>query len=76
MYPYHDIAFIRCRCPEFLHLVTSAILATDVSSQETQKKIQDRYERVVILSDEDEGLSEFEKTQCVVEQLLLLAGTY
>jgi len=63
--------YILQMCPEFLHLVTSSVLATDVSSQERQKKIQDRFERVVILS--DEGLSEFEKTQSVVEQILLLA---
>ena len=57
-----------------MHIVTSAVLATDVSSQERQKQIQDRFERVVFLS--DEGLSEFEKTQSVVEQILLLAGKW
>lgn len=58
-------------CPEFLHLVTTAVLATDVSSHERQQKIRGRFERVVIRS--DEGVTEFEKTQAVVEQILLLA---
>lgn len=64
--------FILQLCPEFLHLVTSAILATDVSSVERQTKIKDRFERVVLRADED-GVSEFEKTQTVVESVLLLA---
>lgn len=58
-------------CPEFVHLVTSAVLATDVSSQERQQEIKDRFERVTIKP--DENVSEFEKTQAVVEQILLLA---
>ena len=66
------IPFIIPRCPEFLHLVTSSVLATDVSRKERQEKIQDRFERVVIHP--HEGVSEFEKTQAVVEQILLLAG--
>lgn len=63
--------FILQLCPEFLHLVTSAILATDVSSIERQKKINDRFERVVVRADVD--VTEFEKTQTVVESVLLLA---
>jgi len=58
-------------CPEFVHLVTSAVLATDVSSQERQKEIKDRFERVTTTP--DGNVSEFEKTQAVVEQILLLA---
>ncbi len=54
-----------------MHLVTSAVLATDVSSKERQAQIQERFERVVIQA--DQGVTEFEKTQSVVEQILLLA---
>ena len=63
--------FILQLCPEFLHLVTSALLATDVSSAERQTKIKDRFERVVVRA--EDGVSEFEKTQTVVESVLLLA---
>ncbi len=58
-------------CPEFVHLVTSAVLATDVSSQERQKEIKDRFERVTTAP--NENVPEFERTQSVVEQILLLA---
>lgn len=63
--------FILQLCPEFLHLVASALLATDVSSVERQTKIKDRFERVVVRT--EDGVSEFEKTQTVVESVLLLA---
>ena len=58
-------------CPDFLHLVTAAVLATDVSNKETQTKIQERFERVIIVKDED--VTEFDKTQACIEQMLLLA---
>ena len=65
------VSQLYIRCPEFMHLVTSAVLATDVSSKERQAQIQERFERVVIQA--DQGVTEFEKTQSVVEQILLLA---
>jgi len=58
-------------CPDFLHFVTAAVLATDVSNKETQTKIQERFERVIIVKDED--VIEFDKTQACIEQMLLLA---
>jgi len=58
-------------CPDFLHLVTAAVLATDVANKETQAKIQERFERVLIIAYDD--VTEFDKTQSCIEQLLLLA---
>jgi hypothetical protein len=60
-------------CPEFIHLVTSAILATDISSKETQRKVQERFDRVIIATDKDYAVTELDKTQSVVEQITLLA---
>ena len=58
-------------CPDFLHLVTAAVLATDVASKETQARVQERFERVLIISQDD--TTEFDKTQSCIEQILLLA---
>ena len=58
-------------CPDFLHLVTSAVLATDVANKDTQAKIQERFERVLIIAQED--VTEFDKTRSCIEQILLLA---
>lgn len=54
---------------EFLHLVRSAILATDVANSSTQQIIQDRFERLI---NESSG-NALEATQTVVEQILLMA---
>ena len=58
-------------CPDFLHLVTAAVLATDVANKKTQTQIQERFERVII--DKDEDVTEFDKTRACIEQMLLLA---
>lgn len=69
-FPELSTAILRL-CPLFLHLVTSAVLATDVASPDIQSKIRTRFERVVIIQDED--VTELDKTLAVVEQILLLA---
>lgn len=58
-------------CPLFSHLITSAVLATDVASSDVQGNVQKRFERVMIVEDDD--ATELDKTLVVVEQLLLLA---
>jgi hypothetical protein len=58
-------------CPEFLHLVTSAVLATDVANPTTQQTIQDRFER--LMNGTSESVTELEKTISIVEQILLMA---
>ena len=60
-------------CPEFIHLVTSAILATDISNKETERKVQERFDRVIVATDKDYAVTELDKTQSVVEHILLLA---
>ena len=61
--------FVLTICPNFMHLVTYAILATDVTNSITQQAIQDRFERLMIGS----SISELETSQSVLEQLILMA---
>ena len=58
-------------CPDFLHMVTAAVLATDVSNKETQAKIKERFKRIII--EKQNNVTEFDKTQTCIEQMLLLA---
>ena len=58
-------------CPDFLHMVTAAVLATDVSNKETQAKIKERFKRIII--EKQKNVTEFDKTQTCIEQMLLLA---
>jgi hypothetical protein len=60
-------------CPEFIHLVTAAVLATDISSKEIQLKVQERFDRAIVGTDKDYAVTELNKTQSVIEQILLLA---
>lgn len=70
-FPELSTAILRM-CPNFLHLVTSAVLATDVANSSIQQSIQDRFERVV-KGGASYDVSELEKTQSVIEQILLIA---
>lgn len=56
-------------CPEFINLVTYGVLATDVANSATQQTIQDRFERLI----NGPTPTELEQTQCVIEQILLMA---
>ncbi len=56
-------------CPDFIHLVTFGVLATDVTNSATQQTIQDRFERLI----NGPSPNDLEKTHSVVEQILLMA---
>jgi hypothetical protein len=67
-FPEISISVLKM-CPDFLHLVTFGVLATDVTNSATQQTIQDRFDRLI----NGPSPNDFEKTQSVIEQIILMA---
>uniref|UniRef100_A0A7S2EGV0 guanylate cyclase n=1 Tax=Ditylum brightwellii TaxID=49249 RepID=A0A7S2EGV0_9STRA len=59
-------------CPMFLRLVSSAVLATDISSSEVQRKVKEKFE-AVMADESDSSKSKCERTEAALEHILLLA---